>query len=123
MVKQIRHKKYPLALILPVANRELNQALNNSILLFKKESREIIFRYRRNIAALKANLINEKEDSKIILERKLAALQQRNEDLKMKLELYKEVGREKWSSFKIEFNSKIKELGDAINDLTLKNIQ
>lgn len=123
MIKQIGHKKYPLALTLPVANRELNQALNDSTQLFKKESWEIIFRYRKNIAAIKANLINEKEDNKIVFERKLAALKQKNEDLKMKLELFKEGGREKWSSFIIKFNTEMKELGDAINDLTLENIQ
>ena len=106
-----------------VANQELNQALNDSIQLFKKESGEIIFSYEKSIAEIKAKLENEKGENIIALEKKLAVLEQKSVNLKMKLEEYKEEGRDNWDSFKSEFNHDMEELGEAFKDLTVNNVQ
>jgi phage-related protein len=51
----------------------------------------------------------------------LAALEQKNKELKAKLSAYKNNGYEQWDAFKTEFNQDMKELGKAFSDLTVKN--
>ncbi len=106
-----------------VANQELNQTLNDSIQLFKMESGELIISYEKSIAELKLKLENEKEENKIIMEKKLALLEQKSEDLKIKLQEYEEEGTDKWTSFKNEFNHDLEQLGTALKDLTVDNIK
>jgi uncharacterized protein YccT (UPF0319 family) len=106
-----------------VANQELNQTLNDSIQLFKKESGELIISYEKSIAELKTKLENEKEENKIIMEKKLALLEQKSEDLKIKLQEYEEEGTDKWTAFKNEFNHDLEQLGAALKDLTVDNVK
>jgi uncharacterized protein YccT (UPF0319 family) len=106
-----------------VANQELNQTLNDSIQLFKKESGELIISYEKSIAELKTKLENEKEENKIIMEKKLALLEQKSEDLKIKLQEYEEEGTDKWTAFKNEFNHDLEQLGTALKDLTVDNVK
>ena len=105
-----------------VANQELNQTLNDSIQLFKKEYGEIIVSYEQSIAEFKAKIADEKEENRIGLEKKLAMLEQKSEDMKTKLEEYKEEGEDNWTSFKNEFNHDMEELGTAFKDLTKNNV-
>jgi uncharacterized protein YccT (UPF0319 family) len=106
-----------------VANQELNRTLNDSIKLFKMESGELIISYENSIAELKTRLENEKEENKIILEKKLALLEKKSKDLKTRLEEYKEEDRDKWTSFKNEFNHDMEELGEAFKDLAADNVK
>ena len=41
--------------------------------------------------------------------------------MKQKMADYKEEGKEKWETFKVEFNHDMEELGNAFKDLTVKN--
>ena len=106
-----------------VSNQEPDQALNDSIQLFKKESGELIISYEKSIAELKTKIENEKEENKIIMEKKLALLEQKSEDLKIKLQEYKAESADKWTSFKNEVNHDLEELGEAFKDLTVDNVQ
>ena len=97
-----------------VANQELIQTLNDSIQLFKKESGEIIISYEQSIAEFKAKIVDVKEENKINMEKKLAMLEQRSEDMKIKLEEYKEEGEDNWTSFKNEFNHDMEALETSL---------
>ena len=50
-------------------------------------------------------------------------MEQKNTDLKRRLDDYKQDGKENWEKFKIEFNRDMDELGKAFKDLTVKNVK
>ena len=72
------------------ANNELSLALNDSIQQFKKESKEKISSYEKTIAEFKIKIANAKKENKAQYEKKLAWLEQKNSDMKKKLEDYKD---------------------------------
>jgi hypothetical protein len=51
----------------------------------------------------------------------LAILEQKNSDLKKKLDGFKEESKDKWDKFKAEFNHDMEELGKAFKEFTVKN--
>ena len=106
-----------------VANQELIRSLNDSIQLFKRENEEIIISYEKSLTEIKTRLANEKEETQIILEKKLATLEQNSGEMKIRLQEYREDGRENWVSFKNEFNHDMEELGTAFKDLTVNNVK
>jgi hypothetical protein len=106
-----------------VANQELIRSLNDSIQLFKRENEEIIISYEKSLTEIKTRLANEKEETQIILEKKLATLEQNSGEMKIRLQEYGEDGRENWVSFKNEFNHDMEELGTAFKDLTVNNVK
>jgi len=106
-----------------VANQELDQILNDSIQLFKTENGELIVSYEQSIAEIKAKLKDAKEENRVNMEKKLAVLEQKSQEMKMKLEEYKADGEENWKSFKNEFSHDMEELGTAFKDLSKDNVK
>ena len=53
--------------------------------------------------------------------KRIQVLEQKNNDLKAKIESYKNDSKEDWNDFKQEFNSDMNELGQAFKNLTVKN--
>src|SRR4030042_3477760 len=105
------------------AKQQLNQALNDSIQKFKRASVERISNNEKIIAEFKARLAKGEKVTKAKYEKTVAELEQKNNDLKKKLENYMDEGQDKWTSFKNEFNHDMDELGLAIKDLTVKNLE
>ena len=102
---------------------KLNQALNDSIQQFKKESEMKIDEYQKEIAVLKTKLNTKKKSSRVLYEKKIDELKDKSNALKGKLNDYKEEGQEKWNSFKTEFNHDLDEFGKAFKDLTVDNVK
>lgn len=100
---------------------EANLALNNAIEEFKIKSADAIAENEKNIADFKVKIAGEKAENKAILEKKLAEMEQKNNELKKKLADYKNDGNEKWKEFKDEFNHDMNNLGKAFRDLRVKN--
>jgi hypothetical protein len=88
---------------------------------FRKESEEKIIANEKSIAEFKTKIATEKKEIKAIYEKKLAALEQKNNDLKKKLADYKEESNDKWEIFKTEFKRDMDEFGKAFKDLTVMN--
>ncbi|RPH31632.1 MAG: hypothetical protein EHM93_12810 [Bacteroidales bacterium] len=88
---------------------------------FKKESDEKIQAHEKSIAEFKARIASEKKEIQGKYEMELAVLEQKNSDLKKKLDGFKEEGKDKWDKFKAEFNRDMDELGNAFRNLTVKN--
>lgn len=88
---------------------------------FKYESEERINSLDSSIAEFKARLAREKKIDDAKFKMKLAKLEQKNREMRMKLNNYKEEGQDKWISFKNEFIRDFDELGKAFKDLTVKN--
>ena len=51
---------------------------------------------------------------------KIMELEQKNSDMKKKLDDYKTEGKQKWEIFKTEFSHDMDELGKAFNDFIVK---
>jgi len=88
---------------------------------FKKESDEKIMAHNKSIAEFKARIAKEKKEIQGKYEMELAILEQKNSDLKKKLDGFKEEGKDKWDKFKAEMSRDMDELGKAFKDLTVKN--
>jgi|ERR1035437_8493205 chromosome segregation ATPase len=52
---------------------------------------------------------------------RIAELEQKNKDMKKRMDEYKDNGKEGWESFKREFNHDMDELGKSLNDFTVDN--
>lgn len=62
-----------------------------------------------------------KVENKVAINEKIDAIEKKNNELKTKMENYKDDGEENWKTFKSEFNRDMDELGKALKDLTIKN--
>jgi F0F1-type ATP synthase membrane subunit b/b' len=101
------------------ANAEYKADMEN----YRRETADKISINQRSIAEFNARIANEKKDAQAEYRKKVAALEQKNSDMKMKLDNYKAEGKENWKKFKIEFNRDMEELGIAFKDLTVKNVK
>jgi chromosome segregation ATPase len=108
------------------ANIELDSAKAEylaDIISYRKEAAEKIAANDKIIADANAKMVNDKKEVKADYKKKIAELEEKNEDLRKKIEGYKPEGKDKWESFKAEFNSDLDALGKAFSDLTLKNVK
>ena len=114
------------------AKKDLNESQNdlviarndsiNDYMLFKKEAEMKIIAQEKNIADFKARIAKEKKEVKADYQKKLTDLENKNTDLKKNLADLKDDGQNKWISFKKEFNHDMDELGQALKDLTVENV-
>lgn len=106
------------------ARQELSQAQRDSVAdyeLFKKESEERINNNDKLIAAFKERMAIDKKQIKEEDQKIIDNLEQKNINMRKKIEEYKENGKDKWEAFKVEFNHDMDELGSALKGLTVKN--
>lgn len=88
---------------------------------FKTESEQRMIDNDNQIAELKANKAKMKKEAKEDYDKTIADLEQKNSNMRIKMNEYKEEGNEKWESFKREFNHDMDELGNSLKDLTKNN--
>jgi hypothetical protein len=106
------------------ARSELNQAYQDSITefqQFKIEAENRIIANEKSIEELRVKIVSANEENKVLYQSKLAELQKRNSELKIKLLEYKADETDKWKKFKTEFKNDMDELGKAFSDFTVKN--
>jgi len=106
------------------AKSDLNMARQDSITeiqQFNTEFKNQISTNTKSIADLKVSIVNATKENKAIFEKKIAELEKRNNDLKMKLAEYNEGGTGQWQTFKSEFKHDLDELGNAFADFTVNN--
>jgi hypothetical protein len=106
------------------AKLDLNKSereYNTEYMEFRKASDEKIAAHEKSIAEFKTRIANEKLVNKVAYEKKLKELEQKNSDMKKKLDEYKEESQDKWASFKSEFGRDLDDLGKAFKDFTVKN--
>ncbi len=88
---------------------------------FKKDAQEKIINNEKKIAALKAKKSNDSKEVKEKYDKKILALEQKNNELKNKIDRCDETETSRWTSFKHEFNHDMAELGKSIKDLGVDN--
>lgn len=105
------------------ANQELEQATQeyrSDMKQYREKASDRIAANDSMITSLKANMANETADMQVEYEEQLAALEQKNSDMKNKLADYKAEGKEQWETFKTAFNREMDTLGEAFTKLTDK---
>jgi len=105
------------------ANQELSQAILDSIQQYRKESEDLIATREKSINEFKVRLANQKIENRNKYEKRLEELEQKNSDLKKRLDDFKADGKENWKNFKIEFTKNMEELGTSIKDFQFKNLK
>jgi len=88
---------------------------------FRKETATRIAANDQRIAELKTNINNERKEARAGYKKKIAALEQKNREMKMKMDEYNEEGNENWERFKTEFNHDMDALGQAFKDIGVRN--
>lgn len=88
---------------------------------FKQESKIKIDANDARISNLKKEKDMAKKDKKADYDKKIADLEEKNADLRSRIDNYNVADKEKWQSFKTEFNHDMDELGKALNDFATDN--
>lgn len=88
---------------------------------FKDEMNAVIEKNDARIVALKQEIKKTGKAADAEYDKKVDALEEKNKELKLKMETYKNDTDSDWQSFKREFNHDMDELGNAFNDLTVNN--
>lgn len=104
------------------ANAEaVNRANEEQWQAFKNDSDAKIKANESLIADLKAKMKASGKKIDAVYVKSMDALEQKNKDLKAKVDGYDNKAQNNWDSFKTEFNHDMDELGHALKDLTVDN--
>ncbi|MFV8441935.1 hypothetical protein [Flavobacterium sp. LB2P44] len=88
---------------------------------FKESTKATITQNEIRIAEMKSKMKKTGKSIDEMYAKKIEELEQRNKDIKLKVETYKNETNSDWQSFKEEYNRDMNELGDAIKNLTVDN--
>lgn len=88
---------------------------------YKKESNEKHIANERAIADFKKQVTTAKKELKESYEKQLVEMEQKNLEIKQRMDTYQDDGKEKWKSFKREYDHDMDELGKSLKDLTIEN--
>jgi exonuclease VII large subunit len=101
------------------ANKEYLEDMAN----YRTETAARIAANDESIRQFNARVAQEKMEAKADYRKKIADLEQKNRDMKLRMDNYKEEGKDKWLIFKAEFSHDMDEMGKAFKDLTVKNVK
>ena len=108
------------------ANKDLakaNEEYIADIATYRQETAVAVAANEESITELNAKMAKDKRAARADFKKKIADLEQKNRDMKMKMDNYKEEGKDKWVIFKAEFSHDMKELGKAFKDLAVNNVK
>ena len=89
--------------------------------VFKDETNAAIAVNETRIAELKVKMKNTGKSIDALYEKNINALEQKNKELKVRMDSYKNDTSADWESFKREFKYDMNELGKSLKDLTVNN--
>ncbi len=74
-----------------------------------------------SIIAFRSRIANQKKEARADYEKKINELNNKNTDLKMRLDAFNAENKESWELFKVEFGRDMDELGNALHDFTINS--
>jgi hypothetical protein len=101
------------------AEKDLQMAQEEYLLDIKEYrllSAEKIEANEKSIAEFNARIEKEKKNVSADYKAKIIALEQKNSDMKKKMDDYREEGKDKWEIFKTEFGRDMDDLGESISN-------
>ncbi len=103
------------------ANKKLEEA-NKEYLVdienYRQSEAAKIAANNKSIAEFRTRIATEKKEARAAYEQKITALEQKNSDMKKKMDDYQEDGKEKWESFKREFSRDMEDLGTSFSNFS-----
>jgi chromosome segregation ATPase len=108
------------------ANNDLAKANQEYLADMESYRQETANRIAANEEAIReynARIEHDKKAIKAEHKKRIAELEQKNRDMKKRLDDYREEGKDKWIIFKAEFSHDMDELGKAFKDITVKNVK
>jgi chromosome segregation ATPase len=102
---------------------EANQAYRADVESYKREIAEKIEANNKSIADFNARIQNERVEARADYKKRLAELEQKNTDMKRRLDNYQADSEGNWETFKMEFNRDMDALGLAFKNLTVNNVK
>ena len=105
------------------ANQNLDKAQDDyaaDVENYRKETAEKLAANEKLEADFNARIANEKADAREDYNKKIAALDQKDNDMKKKMADYKPEGKDKWIAFKEGFNKDMDALSQDWKNLTTK---
>lgn len=105
------------------ALEKANQEYLADIEHYRTETAGKIAANNQSIIDFNLRIEKEKKEVRDDYKQKIAELELKNSDMKKKMDDYKAEGKDKWETFKIEFNHDMDELGTALQDLSVKNVK
>jgi len=106
------------------ASQKLEEETQNYLMeveAFKKSTEAQIAANEKSIIELNAKAANQKPSTKAEYELKIAELNKKNSDMKLKLAGFDTRNQSEWAQFKRDFNRDMDELGQAFKNLAEKN--
>lgn len=103
--------------------KEANQEYIADMENYKKNVSATITANEKSIIEFKARIVNSKKEAKADYEKEINELENKNSDMKRKMDEYTLEGNEQWNSFKAEFSHDMDELGKALKALTVNNME
>jgi hypothetical protein len=108
------------------ANQDLakaNQEYLADVALYRQETATRIAANDESIREFNARMAKDKRLARADYKKRIADLDQKNRDMKLKMDNYREDGKDKWQIFKAEFSHDMDEMGKAFKDLTVNNVK
>jgi cytochrome c biogenesis factor len=90
---------------------------------FRKNAEIKIAENQKSIAELKAKKASENKETKAKYDKKVVALEQKNNELKKRMDGSASTETSAWTKFKREFNHDMTELGHSIKDIGKDNVK
>jgi hypothetical protein len=103
---------------LMIAKKEANAEEWKKI---KKETNTRITQNKIRIAQLKVKMIKSENSIDTLYAKKIEELEQKNKDIKIKVDSYKNDTSDDWELFKREYNHDMDQLNRAINEMAISN--
>jgi hypothetical protein len=100
--------------------QEMNQQIKDSMQLFRKETEKRIANYEKQMAELK---LDTKKKTNSEYDKIMANIEQKNKELRKRLEEANDVNQTNWDKFKSEFNNDMKSIEEAFKNLTVDNVK
>ena len=103
------------------AEQDLTKANQEYLADLQKYREEVAMKIATNnksIAEFNARMDNQKAEAKADYKKRIDAIQQKNSDMKKKLDEFKAESKEQWENFKAEFSRDMEDLGIAFKNMT-----
>lgn len=103
------------------AEQDLTKANQEYLADLRKYREEVAMKIAANnksIAEFNARMDNQKAEAKADYKKRIDAIQQKNSDMKKKLDEFKAESKEQWENFKAEFSRDMEDLGIAFKNMT-----
>lgn len=104
------------------ANENLREANKEYLADIEKYRKEVAIKIAENdksMADFKARIETNKKNANIDYKDRIAKIEQKNSDMKKKMDNYKAEIKNKWQDFKYEFTRDMDELSKDLKDLTI----